>query len=129
MKHYYLLCGFLAMLITGCSSSANIETRDDITWNFSEQKRQEFTYTMYWFLPQPRRSSSSMQDILASMGIGQNNRELEYSPNNEIKLKLEDLAVYQLDIKLRQNGECNKGYKIVNTYWYSRSISLSGYCL
>lgn len=84
---------------------------------------------MYWFLPQPRRSSSSIKDILASLGIGQDGRELEYSPNKEFKLKLEDLAVYQLTVKLQQNNECGNGYKIVDTLWYTKSIILSGYCL
>lgn len=129
MKYYYMFCACLAMLLVGCSSGSNIETRDDISWTSSEQDRKEFTYTMYWFLPRPPRSSRSVKDILASMGIGQSDRELEYSPNNEIKLQLEDLAVYQLANKLRQNNECGDGHKIVNTFWYTRSIILSGYCL
>lgn len=129
MKYYYLLCAFMAMLLTGCSSSSNIETRDDISWTESEQDRKEFTYTMYWFLQRPRSSSRSMKEILASMGIGQSDRELEHSLNNEIKLQLEDLAVYQLSSKLQQNNECVNGHKIENTFWYTRSIILSGYCL
>lgn len=119
----------MAMLLTGCSSSSNIETRDDISWTESEQDRKEFTYTMYWFLQRPRSSSRSMKEILASMGIGQSDRELEHSLNNEIKLQLEDLAVYQLSSKLQQNNECVNGHKIENTFWYTRSIILSGYCL
>lgn len=119
------------MLLNGCSlgSDFQLDTQDDISFTTSKVGRTDFDYTMYWFAPRPKGSAYRMHEFLVSVGIGETRSTLHNAPSKEVKLKLEDLAVFQLQQKLEQNNQCPNGHKIENTFWFNRSINLTGFCL
>ena len=122
------VCLLLLMLgaVTACSSNkASLETRDDITFQTDSDEHKNFTYNMYWYVPLSSQRYRRDQGIISMLGIG--NRQ-PVAVDNENKLKLEDLAVKKLSIKLKQNNDCANGHKIDNTLWFDRSIQLTGTC-
>lgn len=116
----------MLVLLTSCTSQrASLETRDDIAFEISSEEQKNFTYNMYWYVPLSEQRYRRDQGLLSMLGIGQRQ---PVAVDNENKLKLEDLAVQKLGIRLKQNSDCTNGHKIDNTLWFDRSIQLTGKC-
>lgn len=133
-NHIFLKVLASGLLTSACASSTpNIMTDEKFDSRLTDAGRSEFVYGITW---QNTSQESLMRDGRIELEQPRANDifaldrpdRLTMQANKQTKLDLEDQAAQSLQIRLKKEQLCAKGYEISNVLWKADSIRLLGYC-